>query len=159
MNNQQSIGFKGVIRMEDGAGATTSVYQTELAVKAELKSLILSTSRYFKRNGVDYGKKGKLFTYEEEHEGIREVKIIQIITTEYKDITKEFKRGAKYVKSYEVKAFNVANELVHHTIQAATSEEEAIIKGKQNFDESARLYKWEDSSINYRWEAIKAYGN
>lgn len=77
--------------MNDGAKTGTFTYNTIEYVKETLQNTLKSTTRYYKRNGVDYGANGKLFTYEEEHGGVKNATIYKIVTEPYFDITAELK--------------------------------------------------------------------
>lgn len=85
--------YKGFIEMNDGAKTGTFPLNTIEDVKKELQSTLKLTTRYYKRNGVDYGEKGKLFTYEEDHNGIKKAIIYEVTTEPHSDITEELKHA------------------------------------------------------------------
>lgn len=84
--------YKGILIMNDGRRTGTFLESSIEAVKESLKNTLNLKTRYFKRNGVDYGEKGKLFTFEEDHEGIKQVQIFEVVSKPILDITKEFKK-------------------------------------------------------------------
>lgn len=83
--------YKGILTMQDGAKTGTFNFNTIEEVKKSLRETLKLTTRYYKRNGVDYGASGKIFTYEEEHGGVKTAIIYKVITEPLTDITEELK--------------------------------------------------------------------
>ena len=83
--------FKGILIMNDGAKNGTFNLNIIEEVKKTLRDTLKLTTRYYKRNGIDYGASGKLFTYEEEHGGVKSATIYRVITEPCADITAELK--------------------------------------------------------------------
>lgn len=84
--------YKGVMIMNDGAKNGTLNCDTPEEVRQRLKVTLQLSTRYYKRNGVDYGAIGKLFTYEEEHGGVKKAIIYKVTTEPHEEITDELKR-------------------------------------------------------------------
>ena len=79
--------YKGIITMKDGTKSITFFQQTEEDVLRVVREQMRLTNRYYRKDGVDYGKSGKLFTFEEEHGGLKELTIIEFSETNRKIIT------------------------------------------------------------------------
>ncbi len=82
--------FKGVLIMNDGAKTGTFNFNTVEEVKKTLQCILCSTTLYYKRNGIDYGSRGKLFSYEEVHGGVKSATVQKVITEPYADVTEFF---------------------------------------------------------------------
>lgn len=80
--------YKGYVIMNDGAKNGTLFCKTEAEVLQSVRATMKLTNRYYKRNGVDYGACGKVFTYEEEHGGLKELTIIELTETNIKVLNK-----------------------------------------------------------------------
>ena len=79
--------YKGYVVMNDGAKNGTLFQKSEADVIYNVKQTMKMTTRYFKRNGVDYGQLGKVITYEEDHGGLKELTIVELTETNRKVIT------------------------------------------------------------------------
>lgn len=79
--------YKGYVVMNDGAKNGTIFMGSEAEVKQRVRETMKLTTRYFKKDGVDYGAYGKVFTYEEEHGGLKELTIVEFTETDRKVIT------------------------------------------------------------------------
>ena len=73
--------------MNDGARMPFPMKKSKDEVLALAKEQLGSKIRYYQKNGVDYGKGGKLFTYEEDHGGLKEFVIIEYSETNRETFT------------------------------------------------------------------------
>lgn len=83
--------YKGFLLMNDGHKNGTLSLNSPEEVQRQLREQLKFTTRYYKRNGVDFGQGGKLFTYEEEHGGVKQAIIYKVITEPLKDVTELLK--------------------------------------------------------------------
>lgn len=79
---------KAILTMKDGTETATLPTKTEQETINKVKELLNTTTRYYKKDGEDFGINGKLFTFKEEHNGIEKITLYKIETTPLKDITK-----------------------------------------------------------------------
>lgn len=79
--------YKGYVVMNDGAKTGTLFKKTEAEVVQTVRETMKLTTRYYKKDGVDYGAYGKVFTYEEEHGGLKELTIVELTETNRKVLT------------------------------------------------------------------------
>lgn len=79
--------YKGTITMNDGTKMPFPMKKSKADVLSAAREMLNSKIRYYKKNGVDYGAGGKLFTYEEEHGGLKELVIIEYSETNRETMT------------------------------------------------------------------------
>lgn len=79
--------FKGFITMNDGATNRTLFMKSKADVLRVAREQMKLQNHYYRKDGVDYGKAGKWFTYEEEHGGLKELVIVEYTETNRETIT------------------------------------------------------------------------
>lgn len=79
--------YKGFITMNDGATNRTLFMKSKADVLRAAMEQMKLQNHYYRKDGVDYGKGGKWFTYEEEHGGLKELVIIEYTETGREIIT------------------------------------------------------------------------
>ena len=73
--------YKATIIMNDGTKTGTLSCESVGEARHKIAMQLKLTSRYYKKDGVDYGPYGKVFTYEEIHGGLKEAYIVEWTAT------------------------------------------------------------------------------
>lgn len=79
--------YRGIITMNDGTQMRTISKKSKADILREAKEQMKLTTHYYRKDGVDYGKEGKWFTFEEEHGGLKELVIIEYSETNRETVT------------------------------------------------------------------------
>lgn len=79
--------YKGIIMMNDGTKMPIPMKKSKDDVIWSAIEQMKSKVHYYRKNGIDYGKEGKWFTYEEEHDGLKELVIIEYTETSRETLT------------------------------------------------------------------------
>lgn len=79
--------YRGIIVMNDGTQMRTLSKKTKADVLQDAREQMKLRNHYYRKDGVDYGRAGKWFTYEEEHGGLKELVIIEFSETNRETVT------------------------------------------------------------------------
>ena len=79
--------YRGIITMNDGTQIRTLSKKSKADILREAREQMKVKIHYYRKDGVDYGKAGKWFTYEEEHGGLKELVIVEYSETNRETVT------------------------------------------------------------------------